>query len=228
MNVNVHFKSEAILSDALHHRRLCAPHAGGRSRDPAKDAAIVSAARDSFFERGFDGSTMEDIAQRAGVSKVTVYSRFPDKQALFEAFVRSQMASMASSFDADDVRDGPLESRLNAFGVALLSFLFDPAHVGFKRTMMIQMRDMPGFARRFFDAGPGSCRGLIASVLGEARDAGDIAVADPVEAAEDLMALWKGFDDVEMEFGLKDGLDAARIRAKVERGTANFLRMVSA
>lgn len=186
----------------------------------------MQAARDCFFEKGFAAATMEEIAARAGVSKVTVYSRFPDKHALFEGFVRAQMASMASSVEAEDVRGGTLEQRLNAFGVALLSFLFDPAHVDFKRAMMLLLRDMPEFARRFFDAGPGSCRTVVASVLAEADARGEILCADAVAAAEDLMSLWKGFDDVEMEFGLIDGLDAARIAEKVARGTTGFLRMV--
>lgn len=199
---------------------------GGRSRDPAKDAAIVQAARDCFFEKGFAAATMEEIAARAGVSKVTVYSRFPDKHALFEGFVRAQMAAMASSFDAEDVRGGTLEQRLNAFGEALLSFLFDPAHVDFKRAMMLLLRDMPDFAQRFFDAGPGSCRALVATVLAEAQARGEIVCDDSVAAAEDLMSLWKGFDDVHMDFGLINGLDAARIAEKVARGTKGFLRMV--
>lgn len=199
---------------------------GGRSRDPAKDAAIVQAARDCFFEKGFAAATMEEIAARAGVSKVTVYSRFPDKHALFEGFVRAQMAAMASSFDAEDVRGGTLEQRLNAFGEALLSFLFDPAHVDFKRAMMLLLRDMPDFAQRFFDAGPGSCRALVATVLAEAQARGEIVCDDSVAAAEDLMSLWKGFDDVHMDFGLINGLDAARIAEKVARGTKWFLRMV--
>lgn len=223
MNVNVHFEVESILAVVT---KKSAGGSGGRSRDPAKDAAIVQAARECFFEKGFAAATVEEIAARAGVSKVTVYSRFPDKHALFEGFVRAQMAGMASSFDAEDVRGGTLEQRLNAFGVALLSFLFDPAHVDFKRAMMLLLRDMPEFARRFFDAGPGSCRALVASVLAEAHGRGEIDCEDAVVAAEDLMSLWKGFDDVEMEFGLIDGLDAARIAEKVARGTTGFLRIV--
>ncbi len=199
---------------------------GGRARDPQKDAAIVAAAHQAFMERGFDAMTMEEIAARAGVSKVTVYNRFPDKQSLFMAVVSAKSAEMQRALLPDDVSDAALEARLNAFGIALLSFLYDGAHVRFKRAMMVLLQGMPELSRRFFDVGPGGCRTRVAGVLREAAERGEIAVPCPIRAAEDLMSLWKGFDDVEMEFGLIDALDDGRIAEKVHRGTANFLRMV--
>ncbi len=200
--------------------------AAGRTRDPAKDRAIIRAAREVFLDNGLDGMTMEAVAARACVSKVTVYSRFADKQCLFEAVVHTLAEDLESLLDRDDQCDAPLEARLDGYGFALLSFLFDPAHIRFKQAIMIQLRTMPEFARRFFDAGPGSCRARMGAVLADAAERGEIVICHPEQAAEDLMALWKGFDDVEMEFGLIERLTEARIREKVTRGTRGFLRMV--
>jgi TetR/AcrR family transcriptional regulator, mexJK operon transcriptional repressor len=50
----------------------------GRPYDHDKSAAMVDAAGDVFFERGYADTTIEAIAELAGVSKVTIYARFGD------------------------------------------------------------------------------------------------------------------------------------------------------
>jgi TetR/AcrR family transcriptional regulator, mexJK operon transcriptional repressor len=51
------------------------------------DARLLDAARDVFIERGYAAATIDAIVERAQTSKRTVYSRFGDKAALFEAVV---------------------------------------------------------------------------------------------------------------------------------------------
>lgn len=201
--------------------------AGGRSRDPAKDAAIVEAAREAFFDRGFNGATMEDIAVRAGVSKVTVYSRFADKESLFEAVVRDEMRGMVTAFQETADANGTLEARLNSFGVALLSFLFRPQHVAFDRMLAQEFVDRPDLGRRFFDAGPGQCRQRVGAMLADFASAGKIAIDDPTAAAVDLFSLWKGMTDLELKCGVRKPLSATQIADRVARGTRMFLRAVA-
>ena len=52
-----------------------------------KRAAILSAASQLFLELGFERATVDRIAQAAGVSKLTVYSHFADKEGLFVALI---------------------------------------------------------------------------------------------------------------------------------------------
>jgi TetR/AcrR family transcriptional repressor of mexJK operon len=200
---------------------------GGRPPDRAKDAAILQAARASFFERGFSASTIEDIAARAGVSKVTIYKRFDDKDALFEAIVRGEMARMTGDFDRGHPVQGTLAQRLNAFGIVLLSFLFSPAHLALDRMLSHDLAQSPGLARRFFDAGPGHCRALVGAMLADAAKAGEIEIDDPLLAAADLFALWRGFLEKELQFGLIDAVDDGLITERVERGTRNFMKVVT-
>ncbi|OCC23494.1 TetR family transcriptional regulator [Croceicoccus estronivorus] len=51
----------------------------GRPRNPANDAAILSAAREILATRGFDALTFEAVAQAAGISRVSIYRRWPSK-----------------------------------------------------------------------------------------------------------------------------------------------------
>lgn len=196
----------------------------GRPRDPAKFDAIVAAARESFLERGFHASTIEDIAQRAGVSKVTLYNRFGDKETLFEQVVRTEIKQMTATFDLSAERAQTLEERLNIFGESFLAFLFHPDHVAFDRVFAQEVAQMPALAERFFAAGPLQCREKLTEVVKCAIAAGHIAAPDPARAAEDLLALWKGICDVELKLGLCTMPAQQALRARAARGTTVFLR----
>jgi AcrR family transcriptional regulator len=54
----------------------------GRPRDPEADEAILRAALELFAERGVDGTSIEQIAKRAGVARLTVYRRWSSKEEL--------------------------------------------------------------------------------------------------------------------------------------------------
>jgi AcrR family transcriptional regulator len=56
--------------------------AAGRPRDPQADEAILRAALELFAERGVDGTSIEQIAKRAGVARLTVYRRWSSKEEL--------------------------------------------------------------------------------------------------------------------------------------------------
>jgi AcrR family transcriptional regulator len=60
-------------------------------RKDARPGEILNAALDLFVEKGFAATRLEDVAQRAGVSKGTVYLYFDSKEDLFKAVIRSGM-----------------------------------------------------------------------------------------------------------------------------------------
>jgi TetR/AcrR family transcriptional regulator len=62
-----------------------------RRRSEARPGEIVLAALDLFVEKGFSSTKMDEIAQRAGVTKGTVYLYFPSKDDLFRAVVEEMM-----------------------------------------------------------------------------------------------------------------------------------------
>jgi AcrR family transcriptional regulator len=59
----------------------------GRPRDLRADRAILDAALDSFIEDGYEGMTIENVAQRAGVAKTTIYRRWSSKKELVVAAI---------------------------------------------------------------------------------------------------------------------------------------------
>ena len=63
--------------------------APGRPRSREADAAILDAALDLLIERGAEATSIEQVARRAGVTRATVYRRFPDKVSLLIATVEA-------------------------------------------------------------------------------------------------------------------------------------------
>ena len=79
-----------------------APEPAERRR-PTQDerrAAILAAALDVFAENGFAASRLDDVAQKAGVAKGTLYLYFPDKEALFEALLQGLAGPVLQRFEA--------------------------------------------------------------------------------------------------------------------------------
>ncbi|WP_007023228.1 TetR/AcrR family transcriptional regulator [Saccharomonospora iraqiensis] len=71
--------------------------------DDTDDAAarVVEAAYEQFCRMGIKRSTMEDVARRAGVSRITVYRRFATKDALVEQVIRSEFRRYFDRFLLD-------------------------------------------------------------------------------------------------------------------------------
>lgn len=62
----------------------------------AQEEAILAAAHTLIVEKGFEATTMEDIADSANISKPTLYARFPNKEAIvIRAVVRMQKEGLA-------------------------------------------------------------------------------------------------------------------------------------
>jgi AcrR family transcriptional regulator len=57
----------------------------GRPRRPHVDRAILEATLDAFIQDGYEGMSVDGVAERAGVAKATVYRRWPSKQELLIA-----------------------------------------------------------------------------------------------------------------------------------------------
>lgn len=89
---------------------------GGRPRDPGNDAAILDAALDLLIERGASGASIEAIARRAGVAKLTVYRRWQSKEDLLMAALEH-----ARNADVDSSETGRCIDELVEFIADLLS-----------------------------------------------------------------------------------------------------------
>src|ERR1700681_2117036 len=88
----------------------------GPSRGARKRAAILEAAQQAFFANGFVGTSMDQVAAKAAVSKQTVYKHFSDKEALFREVVTDVVQARDGGIAPDflSTGDGPIGERLRS------------------------------------------------------------------------------------------------------------------
>ena len=107
---------------------------------------------------------MEAVASQAGVSKMTVYSHFHDKETLFETIVADTSDQMIGALSAPDLGGG-LGARLNAVGIAFLGFILGSDICTMSHTLPGALRANRQLAERFYAAGPGRVRGALAAMI---------------------------------------------------------------
>src|SRR6185312_10687892 len=102
-----------------------------RSGRPPRELAgrveerILDAAGRVFLERGFQGASVEEIAEAASAGKPTIYARFPSKQALFAAVI-ARLVRQNTSLDAFACAGRSIEERLDALAALILTRLLTP------------------------------------------------------------------------------------------------------
>ena len=195
----------------------------GRPKDRAKRDAIINAARSLFASEPFELVTMEAVATQAGVSKMTVYSHFRDKESLFETIVTATSDFMINALTQTNPQGG-LRTRLIAVGNAFLSVILGADICGMAHMLPVALRDNRMLAERFYHAGPGRVRAALAAMIAEGATKGELVVDDPQRAADDLVGLWEGGIPAKLAFGLVGFMTPEEIHQRAVRGTDVFLR----
>ena len=173
----------------------------GRPKDLAKRAAILDAAKRMFVQHGFEGVSMDQIAADAGVSKLTVYSHFGDKEALFAAAVKSHCEQSLPSALFEPAPEVPLRERLMAIARAFYAMITSPeAIAGHRMLCTPQLANTP-LSQMFWDAGPRRVQVGLASLLQRRIEAGELEIPDVPRAAAQFFTLLKGEPHAQMVFG---------------------------
>lgn len=101
-------------------------------------AQLLGIGRALFAERGFDGTSVEEIAGRAGVSKPVVYEHFGGKEGLYAVVVDREMQALLASVTAALHSGGHPRAVLERAALALLDYIEESTD-GFR----ILVRDSP-------------------------------------------------------------------------------------
>ena len=110
------------------------------------DARILDAARRVFLARGFEGASIDEIAEVARSGKRTIYARFEDKRALFTEVVLRHVLSRIAEFKFEALTGVTVEERLTSAATTLMHWGFDAERIGLMRLAIAEAHRFPEVA----------------------------------------------------------------------------------
>ncbi|CAM3322371.1 TetR/AcrR family transcriptional regulator [Mycobacterium intermedium] len=166
------------------------------------DLAVREAAVATFLEMGYAGATMEAIARSAGITKRSLYARYPDKRAVFADVIPWALARYTDDAAIEDIDEDDIEGTLLKLGRAALERATHPENVRLKRIAFNEAALFPEFkisAESMMWAGR---QRAVTEVLRRYADLGVIDVEDLELAAEHFLAMVEAVPARMADFGV--------------------------
>jgi len=185
---------------------------------------LLDAATQFFMEKGFEATSMGEIAKQAHASTETFYRHFPTKEELFERVLLRRTDSLHAELDSVLLsRDAP-EEALAAFGELGLSLLLAPEALSLHRVLVMERGRFPEVVDSFYAKGPARVEAALATYLAEQIKRGTLRKMNPETGARQF------FDLVipEFLFGMnlrsRPAPTKAEMRQRVKEAIDCFLR----
>ncbi|SFJ32018.1 TetR/AcrR family transcriptional regulator [Bradyrhizobium sp. cf659] len=168
----------------------------GRRGRPANEAlgqTIIDVASELFVELGFQATTLDKVAQRAKISKLSIYRHFENKEGLFSAAIAARCHQFALQALLEGV-DGSAEDQLMAVGSSLLRTLLSPDVRSVEAMVMADKTRQKSLSKLHYEAGPAHLIAQIEALLRQLHAKALLNVPDPLRSARLFAALFKGND----------------------------------
>ncbi len=167
-----------------------ATRGGGRptlAEAQRRQAHLIEVAGAMFMKLGFDGTSIDKVAEAAGMSKRTVYARYKDKNELFSAVLRELIDRWLVPINRFQSSKAELEPMLMEIGRHLLTSALAPQAVSLHRIIIGEAERRPEFGRLANSEGRQAGIRAIAAAL--RRHRAKLRVDDLEQAAEQFMSL---------------------------------------
>jgi TetR/AcrR family transcriptional repressor of mexJK operon len=164
------------------------PSTGGpeETRSARKRAAILDAATTLFLRHGYLGTSMDEIAALAAVSKQTVYKHFADKETLFSEIVTNTVSEASEPNYADVLGledSGDVDADLRGLARRQLARVMQPQLLQLRRLVIGEAGRFPELGRIFYAQGPERTIATLADAFTRLAERGALRFEDPHLAA---------------------------------------------
>lgn len=164
----------------------------GRPKDLEKRARILQAAKAIFLKSGYHGTSMNQIAQEAGVTKLTVYNHFQDKANLFICAITEtcEESLCTKQFELDASAD--FCQTFHSVCLRALQIIYSAEALKLEHVLFELAAEQSPLALQFFDASHTRLQNQLAEFLQKAAQLGFIQTDNPTYQTELLMSLLLG------------------------------------
>ncbi len=167
---------------------------------------------------------MNDVAAVTGVSKVPLYVHFMDNEELLVAVVNWSCEGCVDADVAGMMDSLPLREALATFGHRMLDAIFAADTLGLHRVVIAESYRFPALGRLFYDSGPGSAIITLTAYLERHRQDPALKIADPRRAAEEFMALLRGYEHMRALLGIEGVPPRRKLKERVASAVAHVTR----
>lgn len=202
-----------------------AKSARGRPRDEEKNTSIIIAASQLFLELGFSGTSMDEVARKAGVSKQTVYSHFSSKEQLFSAAIHAAVERYFPETVLGSLDQHSLEGDLRVVCESYARLLLSPEALALHRVMVTESSKDNRISELFMASGPDEMEEKLLELLNGWVKSGELDIDDTAKASAMLITLIKGRPHFLFSIGLIDDVTEDMIQENVDTAVSVFLTM---
>jgi AcrR family transcriptional regulator len=196
-------RARSIAAAVKNPMRTSSPAAKASRADQSalRRDAILAAALEEFSARGFAAARLEDMAQRAGVGKGTIYLHFRDKEALFQELVTSMLGPFVANLEAAPPSGVPIRRVLERFVDLFLREIYGTERRKLLRLVMTEGPRFPQLAEFHYNhvvkRGIAAMRALLegARARGELRNDALVRFPQLVVAPAMMAIVWSGLFD---------------------------------
>jgi AcrR family transcriptional regulator len=166
----------------------------GRGRPQARPdeetrSVILEAARHEFASRGYAATSMERVAQAAGISTKTLYRLIPNKAALFEAMITDRIDRFSSVVRLRACDGTNIEAALNEALIACGELILDGEVIALQRMIIGESEQFPDIAATFYQKAIRRTESTLSGWLKAQAERGLIMIDNAAEAAGMLLGM---------------------------------------
>lgn len=198
------------------------PSSRREARKQDRRQAILDAARASFLEKGYNGTSMSGLLATLGGSKATLWGYFRSKEELFAAVLDDAVAEHRALLLACIEPGGDLVENLTRFCRRFLQKISSPESLALWRLVAAESGRNPEVGRIFYERAPKHIEQGLTTFIGKHMEMGELRPDDPSRAARVLLSLCAGRQH-RMIWGVAS-TDPAAIEADVATTVDVFLR----
>jgi AcrR family transcriptional regulator len=148
-------------------------------RADARPRELLEAALALFVERGYAATRLDEVAQRAGVAKATLYLYYENKLELFKAVVRHSLVSSIDEFaKAHPAENASARKLLVDLLTAFVQRVADSPLSGIPKLVMSEAGNFPELARFYHDEVIQRARAMIIDILARGAASGEFRRVD--------------------------------------------------